>query len=52
MNELIKQFIYTMLTPPKHINELLDFIEKEYSKGKITTNEYIGLLSLFNHFDI
>jgi hypothetical protein len=40
MNNLLKQYIEVKGTAPAHVNQLLDFIQREYVHGKLTIIEY------------
>ncbi|MBP1932210.1 hypothetical protein [Ammoniphilus resinae] len=50
MDEIFKRYILTMLTPPKHISELLDFVEESYQNGNISSSEYVKWLSTLQYF--
>lgn len=43
LKDLIIKFILIKKTKPKNVNELLDFIQRDYINNEITINEYKAL---------
>jgi hypothetical protein len=49
MENLLKQFILTRLTPPRHVIELIEFVQENFEQGEISFSEYCRLLMLLDY---